>query len=457
MDNYAKAKILKMLEDGKISSDDALRLIDAIDGEEPVRNSKQKYDVDYEFEADEIEIEAEKLEEEAEKLEAEAEILEEKLEDGYKNHFDDLEEKAQRIRDKAEEKRSESDEFREKAENFRQKAEELSAEISDKINEKLEGLNFGDFFNFGFDMRESVKREREFNVASNHQITIKNRNGNIKVSKTDKEAYAIFMIKSKRDADDVMKDIVISNDGNLMIDMQFRNGDEIYTRTRVDLELFLPELKYGDMIFKTTNGLVEAADLEANDVNVSSTNGRISVSDIKADQIIAYTTNGKVLSDRNKCKVLNITSTNGSVKANGNECTEMTLGTTNGSISNTESTAKRIFMRTTNGSVKSFRNSSDVHEAITSNAGITFSEFLPLGEKASIQLKTSNGSIKVENRDDVRIDFIASVGKNQKVKGDFKDYHAKGKEHVGSLKKGYDSQKKMVIDLKTSMGNVDFV
>lgn len=457
MDNYARAKILKMLEDGKISSDDALRLIDAIDDEQPDKTKKEKFDIDYEFEADEIEIEAERLEAEAKKLESEAEKLEEKLEEGFKDKYERLKDKAQEIRDKAEDKRSESDDFKEKAEKFRQKAEDISAEISDKINERLDGFNFGDFFNFGFDMRESVKREKEFKVDENYSITLKNKNGNIRVIGTEGPAHAIFSIKSKKDADEVMNDIIISNDNELMIDMLFKNDDDVHFRTRVDLELFLPDKKYGSLNFKTTNGLVEASSLRGTDVNVTSTNGRISVSEIISDSITAYTTNGKVSSDKNKCKILQVTSTNGSVKANENECVDISLGTTNGSISSVESIARRIMLKTTNGSVKSFKNSADVHEVITSNANVTLSEFLPMGDKASVQLKTSNGAIKVENRDDVRVDFVASVGKNQKVRGEFKDFHAKGKEHVGSLKKGYDSEKKMIIDMKTSMGNIDFI
>ncbi len=492
MDNYGRAKILKMLEDGKISSEDALKLMEAIDGkrEEIIEPKKSKSDSQrraniehhadaieteadlLEDEADELEQEADAIEEQADEMEAKADELEEETAETIREEADEIRAKADRLREKADEIREKADEkidemedlresLEEKFREFSDKTEHLTVEIGEKVNEKLKDINFsrifeGGFFNFGFEVGEGEKVKREINIEVNEDISVANRNGSVKLSITKDQPYVIFTIRSKHDADMVMDDIVFNNDNKLLIDATFDGKENLHNRTRVNIEVFLPEVILGEIIAKTTNGRVEIGKISGGDITCKSTNGRLNIYDLTGKDIIAKSTNGQIICYRTSSNDLKASTTNGSVKAGNNDSKNQLFKTTNGSVNAHDNKSDEIILKTTNGSIKSYRNLANVHNAFTTNAGITLNEFSPKSEKANVVLKTSNGSISVTNKDDVKIDFSASLGKNKKISGDFSKYHQKDKEHIGTVKRGSDSSKRVFMQVKTSMGNISF-
>lgn len=495
MDNYGRAKILKMLEDGKISSADALKLIEAIDDKkeeiiEPDKvktNSQQR--VNTEHHADKIEAEADLLEDEAYELEQQADDIEEQAEqmddkaddeeniteeasDKIRREAEKIREKAEKLRDKADRIREMADEKADEAEELREsieeklrdlseKTEKLTNEIGEKVNKKLKDINFsrifeGGFINFGFEVGEGEEVKKEININATDAILIANRNGSIKLKIAKEKPYVLFNIRSKHDTSVVMNDIIFDNDNKLNIDATFDGKETLYNRTRVSIEVFLPEVVLGEIKTKTTNGRVEIEKISGEDITCKSTNGRINVSELTGKNINIKSTNGQIICYRTSCEKLDATTTNGSVKAGNNESEKQLFKTTNGSVNAHDNKSTEIILKTTNGSIKSFRNIADIHNASTTNAGVTLSEFSPKSEKANVVLKTSNGSVSVINTDDVKIDFTASVGKNKKIGGEFSEYHQKDKEHIGTVKKGSEATKRVFMKIKTSLGNVSF-
>ncbi|MCK5812206.1 MAG: DUF4097 family beta strand repeat protein [Clostridiales bacterium] len=492
MDNYGRVKILKMLEDGKISSEDALKLMEVIDEKsekiiEPIKlksNSHQKANIEnhadaIEAEANLLEDEADKLEQEAYEVEKQADEMETKADeleeetagkireeaDEIRKNADRLREKADEIREKADEKIDEIEELRdsleEKFKELNEKTEKLTSEIGEKVNKKLKDINFsrifeGGFFKFGFEVGEGEEVKKEINIKVNEDISVTNRNGSIKLNITKEQPYVIFTIRSKHDVDMVMDDIIFKNDNKLIIDATFDGKENTHNRTKVSIEVFLPEIVLGEIIAKTTNGRVEIGNISGNSIQCKSTNGRLNIYDLTGKNIVAKSTNGQIICYRTSSDDLKASTTNGGVKAGKNDSKIQLFKTTNGSVNAHDNKGDEIILKTTNGSIKSYRNLATIHNALTTNAGIAISEFSPKNEKANVILKTSNGSVSVTNREDVKIDFSASLGKNKKISGDFSKYHQNGKEHIGTVKRGSDSTTRVFMQIKTSMGNISF-
>jgi len=155
------------------------------------------------------------------------------------------------------------------------------------------------------------------------------------------------------------------------------------------LTLYLPEKQYNKISAFSDNGKVIVKDLKAKDFSIGSNNGKVQLTRLKATNIATKVDNGKIELTNNHGKIKAI-SDNGKIELTAPTLEHDTnLETDNGSIHvqlKTKPTKLSIEAEVDNGSIHVFNKKYSSHVTNIIQNG-------PL-----LQLKTDNGSIRVEEK-----------------------------------------------------------
>ncbi len=366
--------ILKMVQDGKITNDDAAKLIEAIEGKKSTGS--------YKYES------------------------REKKKPGSKNSFE------------------------EKMENMAEGLENMVSDVVDSTEKAFRNfpdINFGNWFN------QTEKRHFSYKATEGMKLDVTTKNGFVRAYPSDDEKIsAVFSISTKRDidVDEVMKSIPVEiTDEILSIDASGVDGG-------VSIELRIPPISYGNVVFRTKNGSLRCGTITASDLELITKNGSLKIEAAKSPTLKAITKNG-------------------SIACNSCESSKVALNTTNGSIGVYDSECTLLDLNTTNGSIKCISSKSDNIEANTSNASIRMEEFEPIGQKGIMSLKTSNGNIRIQLPSDTGVKFNAHAGRHGKVIVNHPCSINKDMEYAGETE-GYESaEKRMNITARTNLGRIE--
>ncbi len=363
--------ILKMVQDGKITNEDAAKLIDAIEGNDD-KNKKSESGAAYSKEKNKNNFE-QKMEEMAE---------------GLENMVTDV------------------------------------VDSTKKALENIPDINFGNWFN------NVEKREFSYEAYPGMDIDINSKNGAVKVKPGRDKIDVVFHIYTKNDADEKMKDIVVEHSKDkLLIDTSGVTGG-------AGIEVRIPELKYGEFKLSGKNGSMECSPVEADSVELVTKNGSMRFAGVRS-------------------KVLKALTRNGSITCAGTTADRAGLNTTNGSITVRDSECTLLDINTTNGSIRYHSSKSDNLQANTSNASINAENFNTLGDKGIMNLKTSNGNVRIKLPDDVGAMFNAHAGRSGKVVVDFPCSINKDMEYAGMTKGYEEAASKINITARTNLGRIE--
>lgn len=366
--------ILKMVQDGKISNEDAAKLIEAIEGKKGTGG----------------------------------------------NEYENREKK----------KSGDKTSFEAKMENMAEGLENMVSDVVDSTQKAFRNfpeINFGNWFN------QVEKRHFSYKATEGMKIDITTKNGSVNVYPSDDDKIsAVFMISTKRDADvdEIMKSITIEHSNEILaVNASGVEGG-------VSIELRIPMINYGGIVFRTKNGSLRCGPVKTADLELVTKNGGLKIEAATSPTIKAITKNG-------------------SVACNSCVSDKVSLNTTNGSIGVYDSKCTLLDLNTTNGGIKCISSQSDNIDANTSNASIRMESFEPRGKNGIMNLKTSNGNIRIQFPKDTGIKFNAHAGLHGKVVVSHPCSINKDMEYAGQTEGYENAEKKMNITARTNLGRIE--
>lgn len=265
MASEEKILILKMLEEGKINSEEAARLIEAIEGtnkttqnENTNSGTRQQKKVNF---SDEVTKVKEKLND-----------WKRDLKNNYnQKDFDRM-----------------IEEFSSKAEKVGRTLASTTLGIADKVVDFVSSFVDTNSFNV-FGKYKAVEKSFEaHNIPEGMNLDVQGVNGNILVKKhMDNKVIIKSTIRSPHDNAD---DLLIYNEENGSISLKSTKDENI----SVSHEIFLPTIKFNTINFKTKNGKIYVEDSISEVFDAQTTNSNIELMGVNSDKINVTTRNGKV-------------------------------------------------------------------------------------------------------------------------------------------------------------------
>jgi DUF4097 and DUF4098 domain-containing protein YvlB len=412
-----KMLILKMLQEGKITTDEAVKLLEALEksSTSTASSGSRINEIKDELAAklNEMKID-EKLNKFGEKATKFAETLGEKAGKLAGQYGENI--NSEKINNNT---AKFTEEFAKRMESLGQDIAESTSKLADTFASQLGGL-----FETGY---EKYRYSSTYNypITEGASIYLRTNNFSIKVSPTEAKEVVVNLYANSSlpqlVIDDYFKAIV---DGN-----SYRLSSDFPGRTWGKIEVQLP--KGMDILsFSTDNAKCEISDMEAKFINCSTSNGRVILARCNADEIEILTDNEKVLLDEASARTANIRTSNSKIAIGNCRLDNVDAKTSNASIMAStsrkgDSLTSSYTLNTSNGkidvglgSAEGFEHMVDAHTTMGSIninlANLTYSmdkknigmestaqvkseNFDTASNKVTIKANTSNAPINIEN------------------------------------------------------------
>ena len=254
------------------------------------------------------------------------------------------------------------------------------------------------------------------------QIDLQTKNGRVELVGWDEDEYEVHLkynihASSEEEAHKIKEDMceITQEDDLLKIETNK------LVRGGVSIRVYIPQELKSNIKLRSSNGRLGLSNLKTEgDYDLKTSNGRIQLGDLRAEKIIAKTSNGRIEVEDYAAEHINLKSSNGSIYADG-LCNDIVIRTSNGTIS----------------------------------------AYPYISEKGQMDLKTSNGKVKVILKNpDTAVDINAetSMGKitfeiPELVYKEKIDKHMK-KRYQAHSDNYIDSSERLQIQAETSMGSI---
>ncbi|CCQ98258.1 hypothetical protein CULT_820017 [[Clostridium] ultunense Esp] len=340
-----KMMVLSMLEEGKITSEEAVKLLEALEETESF-------------------IEYESIKENEEKF-IDMDKTKEKLEELEKN----LKEQGKKV-------------------------EDFSADLGSKLSNAFSNLiNKNNIIGFFGDYKTiNAEIEKDISQMDSPIIQLKSINGGITLKNWKEEKILIkILYKYKHNnlsEDDKFYDLY--EETNKII------FEPLYTNNvMMDLDVYLPDRYYEEINLNTSNGKIQVEDFNLEVLNCKTSNASISIRDIIAKGIDLSTKNGRINLKDISSPVLKTVTTNSNIMMEDIDSDNLITSTKNGRITLSDILANSISANTSNSSIEINDIDSKIVQLITSNGKIICRDLnnKKIGE---LKLSTSNSTIDVE-------------------------------------------------------------
>lgn len=344
--------ILSMLEEGKITSEEAIKLLDALESSE----------YDFQFEAD-------KKEEQ-----------------------------------KTKEKEFSKDEIKDSLKDYTKKVESFGANLGNLISNIVSNIvDKSTYFNSnGLYEIINTKIEKDILNIENPIIDFECVNGSINVKPWNEDKISMN-ITCKYKGKEFNKNDTFYN--FIEEDNRFRFVPVYKNHVMISLDVNLPHRYYKEIILKTTNDKIKIHDFQLGELFLETSNGSITVENISSNKIDLLTQNGRIfLKDLSSPKIT-AKSSNASIVAENINSEELNMSTMNGKISFTSIQSDHIYGKTSNASIEIKNISSKKIMLKTSNGAIICRD---IDEKNvnELNLSTSNSSIDISLNDMNKIKYF---------------------------------------------------
>ncbi len=337
--------ILSMLEQGKITSEDAIKLLEALEESESLN-------------------------------------LDETIED-KKDKIIDM--------DKTKEK---AEEFEKVLREQGKKVESFGVDLGNKLSGIFRGVKEkGNPVNFlgGY---ETINTTVEKNISHLECpiIDFKSVNGGITLKSWDKDQVFIKITCQYKNGllskDDSFYDFY--EEGNRLVFIP-----EFNTNIMISLNVYLPDKLYDEIYLNTSNGKIEVDKFKTNNLQCHTTNASISANNIVAQEIRLRTKNGKINLNNISSPLIEAISTNSNIILEDIDSEDLKVSTVNGRIMFSGILSNNVCGNTSNGSIEVRNISGKEITLTTSNGKILLKEINP-DKISQLKLSTSNASIDAE-------------------------------------------------------------
>lgn len=288
---------------------------------------------------------------------------------------------------------------------------DIGSEIGNALSNMFDGLKDMDF-SFGIRNNwDSVSSEVTYDLSDMESPSLDLRaiNGSINLRPTQENLLRIKITcqykKGTISPNEEYFDFY--NEGEKIIfSPRFRNNISI------KLDVFYPTKKYHEIFLDSTNGKISVEELEVSNLYCKTTNSSISVNKIKGDRVELVTKNGKIDFQYSSVNSLSGHTTNSKIFVGYSNCNDISLRTSNGKIEVAHTEADVLVCKTSNGNIDIDFITSEVIHLNTSNGRITCNG-ISTSKAKDIRLITTNGSITAETYNDQRsiyLDLETSMG-----------------------------------------------
>lgn len=340
-----KLMILTMLEEGKITSQEAIKLLEALE--------ETDYFMDYGTNEDE---------EKSINLEQAKENLIEALEKNIEDR--------------------------------KEKIENIGIDIGNKLANAFNNLlGTGNLFNLSGNYKViNTQLEKDISHLDEASLVVKSINGKIDVKSWGEDKLLIkitYRYKNNSFTQDNSFYELYEEDNRIIFKPLYTNN------VMMDLSLYLPQKHYKEISLTTSNGRIQLEDLKLNLLTCNTSNASISLEDIVGESVDISTKNGKINLKDISSPILKAVSTNASIKLEDIESRDLMVATKNGRITLSHIAGEGITVKSSNGSIEADNLKGKVINLDTSNGKIICRD-LDDEKIRELNLSTSNSTIDVE-------------------------------------------------------------
>jgi len=233
----------------------------------------------------------------------------------------------------------------------------------------------------GYEEAGALTHEETVTMLAVNRVQIRTTNQRVLVSRTS-DSLARIVVSGISNADDLTVQVVgdvlqVENrpqTSRQIINFSIGFGSVRSLGQPAILEVYLPEAVYEQVVINSTNGRIDVADLEVNDLRINTTNSPVELRNIVGN-VDAKTTNGRIV-------------------AFGITGDDARLETRNGRIELSEITAN-IDAKTTNGRIVFSNQTIDQNVNLESTNGAIEVSLFERPEHATFNLSTTHGRITI--------------------------------------------------------------
>ena len=346
--NEERMMILKMLQDGKINSDEAAKLLEALDGgkkqtAESASNRQQRQQANYYEEVNKFR---------------------DRIHDWKKEFTKNVNEKDfDRM----------VDDFSAKAEKFGKNVASTTFGIVDKIVDYVGSVvDTGSFSVFG--AYNVVEKNFEAAAQEGMDLSLEGINGQISLKK---HAEDKIVIKSKiRSPQSYTDDVILFTDTGNAVTLKLNKTEFL----SVSHEVFVPAVRFNKIRLETKNGKISVEDTLSQQFESVTKNAMIDLMGVNSENLSIDTKNAKVFANYITGKTVNINTKNSIIDIKNIKTEKLSAVTANGKIAvenvqNIDGSAEiSMELKTKNGDIKANMNDMENRaykvQARTTNGGI---------------------------------------------------------------------------------------
>lgn len=480
--------VLTMLQEGKISSDEASKLLKALEElemeeelerEEELYNfnkPKRDYNTDDEKYTDFIHDDKlkeankskekmiadkiEKLGKKAEKMERFGDNFGEKMDDIGENFGEKMENWGENFGEKM---GNWGENFGEKMGKVGEELAEGATSITEKVLKLVDNFIGDGSFNMFLGNYETINETIDKNISTIDSpiIEIHGANGKIVLHSWEEENIHIKARCSiKKSIYDKSQSVyeVIDQNNKLIFKPRYTNG------IGTSLEVYIPSKEYEKIFLLTSNGRIEADEISTKELVLDTTNGSIKVGEINSNRIIACSNNGAITAEYIDSKKIELETSNSTINVHGTNCEDIVATTKNGRIFINDVQSKSMSLTSSNSSIKVEDSISSSILAKTSNSSIKIND-IETSILQKVEAYTSNSSIEIyidDHNKAYNIDAQTSMGRIDveipNLIYDLNKQHSPGKQKIlAHSAKSSDIENQINIIASTSNGSIKII
>ncbi|MDF2590601.1 MAG: hypothetical protein K0S75_67 [Clostridia bacterium] len=325
-----KMLILKMLQEGKITAEEAHKLLESID-----TNTSS-------FESDARKYEK-RFEEKMQGLHQKASKVAEKLGNSLNNGAEKFGSNSEKF----------GDDFAKRMESFGNDIADSAVKFSDKLVNYL-----GNFIDMGND-KYQYNKNYMYPLSDNTELSIETSNFAVIVSPTTESDLMINLYINSSTPNLVLDEFLRVD----QVNNKFSFKTQFPSRTWGKIEVLVPK-HLSSLNIVTTNGKCELSDITADYFMPSTSNGRISLLNCQSKSVKASTSNGKIIVSGTSSEIADFTTSNGKIEIEDCKFDKLDAKTSNGAILldgiyKVNSKEGNYNLRTSNGKITISLNNSD--------------------------------------------------------------------------------------------------
>lgn len=433
--------VLTMLQEGKITNEEASKLLQALDEleiEEELHNhnrdlsthdnsivkashTNEKYTgfiheenkFDHNIKGEKFSNKFEKLEKKLEEKSKKLDRIGDSIEKKIETWGEGIGEKAEAWGESFGEKMGNwGESFGERMEKVGEEIAESATSITEKVLKMVDGFlgegSFGIFPGSYETITETI--ERNILGLDSPILEIHGANGKIILSSDEGDNIRIkakcSIKKSVYNRNQPVYE-VIEQDNKLVFKPRYNSG------IGTSLEVYVPSFYYDKIFLLTSNGRVQISDVKTNELILDTSNGPIKVEDISSSRVIACTSNSTITLGDIDAKEIELVTSNASINVEDTNCENLVATTRNGRINILDTQSNEMILTSANSSIKVEDSAASVIFSKTSNGSIKIID-IETSNLRKVESHTSNSSIEI-NIDDhnkaYSIDAQSSMGR----------------------------------------------